>query len=69
MRCRHCDSEMEQTDQVAEGRVRQVWYRCPLCAASNTVSQPHQTPLRRIGNLQRCSGELRREGCDTRGLF
>ena len=55
MRCIHCRSQMEQTDTVTEGGVRQTWYRCPLCAASQTVSQPCQTVLQRIGNAQRCS--------------
>ena len=55
MRCNHCHSQMEQTDTVTEGSARQTWYRCPLCAASQTVSQPFQTGLQRIGNAQRSS--------------
>ena len=55
MRCSHCHSQMEQTDTVTEGSARQTWYRCPLCAASQTVSQPFQTGLQRIGDAQRCS--------------
>lgn len=55
MRCNHCRSTMEQTDSVIEGRARQTWYRCPVCAAEQTVSQPCQALMRRIGNAQRCS--------------
>jgi len=69
MRCRHCHSQMEQTDTVAEEGVRQVWYRCPLCSASQTVSQPHQAQLRRIGSLQRCSSEMRGHADRLRGLY
>jgi len=55
MRCNHCQSEMEHTDTVTEGGARQTWYRCPLCAAGQTISQPWRTGLQRIGNAQRCS--------------
>jgi hypothetical protein len=55
MQCHHCHSQMQQTESVVEGRARQTWYRCPVCAASQTVSQPYQTTLLRIGNAQRCS--------------
>lgn len=48
---------MQQTDSIAEGRARQTWYRCPVCAAHQTVSQPHRSCLQRIGNLLRCSGD------------
>lgn len=47
---------MQQTDSVIEGHARQTWYWCPVCAARQTVSQPYEAPLRRIGNAQRCSG-------------
>jgi hypothetical protein len=69
MRCRHCHSEMEQTDAVAEGAVRQVWYRCPVCSAIQTISHPYQAPLRRIGKLQRCSSEMRGLPERHRGLY
>jgi len=55
MRCNHCRSEMQQTDSITEGRARQTWYLCPLCAASQTISQPCQTGSQRIGNAQRWS--------------
>lgn len=55
MRCSHCRSEMQQTDSVTEGRARQTWYRCPVCAASQTISQPYEAELQRIGDLLRCS--------------
>ena len=55
MRCSHCQSEMQQTDSVTEGRACQTWYRCPVCAASQTISQPHQAVMQRIGDLLRCS--------------
>jgi hypothetical protein len=48
---------MQQTDSVVEGHARQTWYRCPVCAASHTVSQPYEARLRRIGNAQRCSSD------------
>jgi len=55
MRCSHCDSPMDQTDAIAEGRARQTWYQCPVCTSTQTVSQPHRDALRRIGNSLRCS--------------
>ena len=55
MRCSHCRSEMQQTDSIVEGRARQTWYQCPVCAANQTITQPCQTGLQRIGNLLRCS--------------
>ncbi len=55
MRCHQCHSEMRTTDSSLEGRVYQVWYQCPLCTAEQTVAQPCETPLRRIGKMQRCS--------------
>jgi NAD-dependent SIR2 family protein deacetylase len=55
MRCNHCHTEMQQTDSVTEGQARQTWYRCPLCDASQTISQPCASQLRRVGNTQRCS--------------
>ncbi len=55
MQCHHCDSRMQQTDSVTEGRARQDWYRCPVCDAVQTVSRPHEAELRRVGNSQRCS--------------
>ena len=56
MRCHHCQSEMRETDRITEGGACQTWYSCPVCASLQTISRPYQTPLRRIGNLQRCSG-------------
>lgn len=55
MRCSHCRSEMHQTDSVTEGKARQTWYSCPICTAVQTVSQPYEATLRRVGNAQRCS--------------
>ena len=55
MQCNQCGCRMQQTDTVTESGVRQTWYRCPLCAAGQTISQPCQRGLRRIGNAQRCS--------------
>ena len=46
---------MQQTDTVTESGVRQTWYRCPVCSAGQTIAQPCQSGLRRIGNAQRCS--------------
>jgi hypothetical protein len=47
---------MDLTDAVVEGRARQDWYRCPVCAAIQTVCSPtHETLLRRVGNATRCS--------------
>ena len=52
---------MHQTGSVTEGRAQQTWYRCPACAATQTVSQPSQAAqpyraaLQRIGDLLRCS--------------
>jgi len=57
MRCNHCRSSMDQTDSVIEGRARQTWYRCPVCASEQTVSQPCEAMVKRIGNAQRCSCE------------
>jgi hypothetical protein len=72
MQCRHCQSEMEQTESITEGGARQTWYRCPVCAANQTVSQPHQARLQRIGNAQRCSSAWPESGPIDRidrGLF
>jgi len=55
MQCHHCQSQMQQTDTITDGGARQTWYRCPVCAAGQTISQPCQTGLQRIGNAQRCS--------------
>lgn len=55
MRCHHCNSVMQETDSVAEGRVSQTWYHCPVCACTHTVTQPCESRLRRLGDLQRCS--------------
>lgn len=63
MHCRHCHSEMKQTDTVFEGRALQIWYECPLCSAQQTVSQPCEAQLRRIGSLQRCSSRPTDGGC------
>jgi hypothetical protein len=40
MRCDHCRSIMDQTDQVVERHTRQTWYRCPVCHSLHTVSEP-----------------------------
>lgn len=69
MRCNHCRSEMQQTDSVTEGRARQTWYRCPVCAASQTVSQPCEAPLRRIGDLLRCSSDWSETAVRYRGVY
>ncbi|MCG6966088.1 MAG: hypothetical protein LJE59_06235 [Chromatiaceae bacterium] len=69
MRCRHCRSEMQQTDSVAEGGARQVWYQCPLCASSQTVSQPYEARLRRMGDLQRCSSDWPHGATRYRGPY
>ena len=55
MQCHHCDTRMQQTDSITEGGARQDWYRYPVCDAVQTVSQPHESDLRRVGNAQRCS--------------
>jgi hypothetical protein len=46
---------MDQTGAVTEGRARQTWYQCPVCTSTQTVSQPYDDGLRRIGNSLRCS--------------
>ena len=69
MRCNHCHSEMRQTDSVTEGRARQTWYSCPVCAASQTVSQPCEAPLRRIGDAQRCIGGWTEIPLTNTGLY
>lgn len=55
MHCHHCHSPMQQTDCVAEGRVQQVWYLCPVCACHHTQTQPCETRLTRLGDRQRCT--------------
>jgi len=62
---------MQQTDSVTEGRARQTWYRCPVCAASQTISQPSQAALQRIGDLLRCScsGDGQTLAARYRGLY
>lgn len=69
MRCHHCHSEMRQTDSVTEGGARQTWYRCPVCAADQTVSQPCEVPLRRIGTAQRWTATASDSGRHYRGAF
>jgi hypothetical protein len=60
---------MEETESVAERGARQTWYRCPVCAAYQTISQPYQAGLQRIGNAQRCSSDWPDSGHTDRGLF
>lgn len=55
MNCRNCRHPMNETDSVTEGGAHQTWYRCPSCAAEETVSQPYESALRRLGQVQRCS--------------
>lgn len=69
MRCNHCHSTMQQTDSIAEGNARQTWYRCPVCTASQTVSQPEQATLRRIGNFLRCSCDWPAAAIRYRGTY
>jgi len=59
---------MQQTDSITEGRARQTWYRCPTCAASQTISQPYQATLQRIGDMLRCSCDWP-EGLGRRGSY
>lgn len=56
MQCHQCHSAMQLTDSFLEGRVYQAWYQCPLCTAQQTIAHPCKTLLRRIGSMQRCSG-------------
>ena len=55
MHCSHCDSRMDQTHTVTEGRATQTWYQCPVCQSTQTIAQPHDAVLRRIGSTLRCS--------------
>lgn len=55
MRCNHCHSPMQQTDAIAEGSVRQVWYQCQVCGCHHVQTQPCEATFRRLGNGHRCS--------------
>jgi hypothetical protein len=46
---------MHLTDSLTEGNAKQTWYECPTCAATQTISRPYESSLRRIGNSLRCS--------------
>ena len=70
MRCNHCQSSMDQTDSIVEGRARQTWYRCPVCSSEQTISQPCEALVTRVGNVQRCSCDRpNRESVDFRNLL
>jgi|GEM_PF-5573353 len=55
MQCHRCRTAMRLTESISEGHVRQTWYQCPACGANQTVSQPDECTLRRIGSSLRCS--------------
>jgi hypothetical protein len=55
MHCHHCGSAMQATESVVEGHACQTWYRCPLCDARQTVSQPCESMLQRLGHTLRCT--------------
>lgn len=55
MYCNHCHSTMQKTDSIAEGRAQQTWFECPVCAATQTISEPYEQRLKRIGTALRCS--------------
>lgn len=57
MRCHHCQSTMQLTDSLVEGHARQSWYHCPLCGARQTVSQPCESLVQRLGHTLRCSAD------------
>jgi len=55
MRCHRCHTVMRLTDSLSEGHVRQTWHQCPACGANQTVTQPGECTLRRVGSSVRCS--------------
>jgi hypothetical protein len=54
MQCHHCHSDMQQSDCVEDGGVRQTSFNCPVCNSSHILVQPCENPLQRLGNLLRC---------------